>query len=210
MGWTYTSRSPGTTDREFFSKRFGHPFTHSVSINGAFYGVIEVPAEKEERLQPDDRGMVRLAVVILFKRERNPADGYNFGWKKMDEFMGPHECQCPPRLLALLSPFKPEALIKPPAKPDDPFERQAPAQFAADWREKCRQAAENRAALMVGRRFKLPYAVSFPDGVEETSFTLVLKQGRKMHFRRQDGCLVRLSTDIIAALAPERQLAEAA
>jgi len=210
MGWTYTSRSPGTTDREFFSKRFGHPFTHSASIDGAFYAVIELPAEREDRLQPDDRGMVRLAVVILFKRERNPSDGYNFGWKEMDEFMGPRECRCPPKLLALLSPFKPEALIKPPAEPDDVFERHAPAQHAADWRESCRKAAERRTALVVGGRYTLPYPLSFSDGVEGKSYTLIQRQGRKIRFHRQDGRLVRLATSDIAALVPEQQRAEAA
>jgi hypothetical protein len=154
--------------------------------------------------------MARLAVVILFKRERNPSDGYNFGWKEMDEFMGPRECLCPPKLLALLSPFKPEALIKPPAEPDDVFERHAPAQHAADWRESCRKAAERRTALVVGGRYTLPYALSFSDGVEGNSYTLIQKQGRKIRFHRQDGRLVRLATSDIAALVPEQQRAEAA
>jgi hypothetical protein len=199
MGWTFTNRPPGKTDREFFSDRFGHPFTHSASINGAFYGVIEVPAEKEERLQPDDRGMVRLAVVILCKRERSPSDGYNFGWKEMDEFMGPNASECPPTLLKRLSPFKPEALIKPPPT-EDGFEIHAPAQYAADWRERCRQAAENRATLVVGDRFTLPYTLNFSDGVEEASFTLVEKKGAKLRFRRPDGRLVRLPKTSIADL----------
>jgi hypothetical protein len=205
MGWSYTHRDRGITDRDFFCRQFGSKFAETLidcgSKDGAFYSVHEIPAEQEPRLQPDARGKVRFCHVVLFKRA--PKDYYNFGHKTMDEFSGPVDSKCPAKLLAMLSPFKPEALVKPERKPEDRWEPNAPAEWAYNWRERCRANITNRAALVVGGRYVPPYPLKFTDGVTTSLLTLVEKAGRKLRFVRHDGMRVRVSQDMVSRLLPE-------
>jgi hypothetical protein len=198
-------RDRGTTDRDFFCREFGEQFGASLidcaSKDGAFYSVHEVPAAQVSQLQPDARGMVRFAHVTLFKRV--PKDYYNFGYKSMDEFCGPVDSKCPAKLLAMLSPFKPEALVKPPRTEGSNYDPPAFAEWAAAWRERCRANLVNRAALVVGGRYVPPYPLKFTDGVTTSLLTLVEKAGRKLRFVRHDGMRVRVSQDMVSRLLPE-------
>lgn len=205
MGWSFMHRDRGMTDREFFSREFGPQFGATLldcaSKDSAFYSVHEIPAEQEPRLQPDARGMVRFCHVTMFKRV--PKDYYNFGYKTLDEFCGPVDSKCPAKLLAMLSPFKPEALVKPPRREDTGWEAPAPAEWASAWRDRCRANLAIRSALVVGGRYVPPYPVTFTDGVTTSLLTLVEKAGRKLRFRRHDGLLVRVSQDMVSRLVPE-------
>ena len=76
-------------------------------------------------VRPDrDREVTALVCLVRY----NPRDrgGYVFGYKDMDETMGPCEAECPPAILDLLTPTK--------------------NAYALAWRERCRTAAARRTA----------------------------------------------------------------
>jgi hypothetical protein len=64
------------------------------------------------------------ALVCLVRYHPHNCGGYIFGYKDMDESMGPCEAACPPAILDLLTPT------------DRPY--------AVAWRERCRAAATGR------------------------------------------------------------------
>jgi hypothetical protein len=65
------------------------------------------------------------ALVFILSHTR---DGYyNFGWKGMSEDEGPRPCNCPPRILTLLTPTDKE--------------------WALQWRKRCRESIRRREAF---------------------------------------------------------------
>lgn len=103
------------------------------------------------------------AAIILF---RNPPSG--FGYKDMDESMGPIEVSCPLRILALLSPIEdfPGGL--------------ADYKCATQWRAAVRQYHLNNAdvtrttkSFKAGDRIMLPTPIRFRSGFEENTFDIV-------------------------------------
>src|SRR5262245_11205903 len=110
MGWTFLHRERGMKDVDFFKREFGDEFAKNVKATaskaGVFYAVYETEKDRGGRLVPDENGKVRTALVVLTRRV--PKDYYNFGYKDLDEFMGPCESDCPERLLDMLSPLKDE------------------------------------------------------------------------------------------------------
>lgn len=82
-----------------------------------------------ERVQADGDRQVS-AVVCLVRYNPNDREGYVFGYKDMDETMGPVESECPVVILDLLTPTD--------------------APYALAWRARCRARADERRAA--GRR----------------------------------------------------------
>ena len=131
-----------------------------------------------------------LAAVILFSNTRK--DG--FGYKDMDETMGPCACACPERIMRLLSPV--EEIPNP--------------SYAADWRARVaahHQAAAakraKRARLEPGCIVTLPRPASFRDGITASVFRMRFRQRRTPVFEPVDrpGFLCRLRADTLAAAA---------
>ena len=190
MGWSYCHRPEGKTDLQWFREdlwrdpEYQKRLIDGSTYRGAFYGVYETEAQHAPYLVPGDNGMVRLALVILVKRGRG-ADGYNFGYKDMDETMGPCESQCPARILDQLSPYKEDA-----------------TGYCKDWRARCRanlDARKARPALRHGLRVKLPTPAKFRDGRERDTFT-VERIGTRTRFRGDDGALCDLPMNTRAQL----------
>jgi hypothetical protein len=100
-----------------------------------------------------------LAAVILISNTRK----HGFGYKDMDETMGPGECACPDRIMRLLSPI--EDIPNP--------------SYAAEWRARVaahkKAVAElrtKRASLRPGSIVTLEREVSFRDGTKATAFRM--------------------------------------
>jgi hypothetical protein len=140
MGWTFTERRKGMTDRAFFEHEFPHmlgTYGHIVdcaTIANVFYAAVQNNDDA-----PHAPGRTWGLVVLI---QRNGSDRYNFGYKEMDEGMGPCEERCPDRILDQLT---------------DP----APNEYAEHWRERCRKANAARQAkgtIRVGQtvRFTQP------------------------------------------------------
>lgn len=119
MGWDFSHREPGMTTRLFFDREFSHGTEDALT---EFVGTAMVGTTFYAALRTISTGEV-CALVCLTHRERGY---YNFGYKDMDESMGPGEAQMPAKLLDLLT--------------------LTDSQWAGEWRARCRRNAE-RAAL---------------------------------------------------------------
>lgn len=102
MGWTFIDyREPGTSHAEFFSRellRSPKEGGNSRILDSAYVrgeeGMVFYAAVASE----SDRGSEVWALIVLTQGR----SGTRFGWKEMDETMGPAEDGCPGRILDLL------------------------------------------------------------------------------------------------------------
>ncbi len=113
MGWVTYHRPAGQTDREHFTKEMNadHEILDCATVKRTFYAAVRNKTD----------GQV-WAWVCLIQRTRGE---YNFGYKSMDESMGPNEAECPARILDLLTPTE--------------------SQWANEWREACRKRIAHKA-----------------------------------------------------------------
>jgi len=107
-----------------------------------------------------------IAIICLIKWHPAAADRMIFGYKDMDERMGPYSWECPASILDLLTPI------------DHPH--------ALEWRSKCRQnlALASRTKPGEGDTIILPEPINFSDGIAEKAFS-VERQGPKIILRRK-------------------------
>lgn len=107
------------------------------------------------------------AVVCLTRWNPKARDGDIFAYKDMDESCGPNECQCPARILDLLTE---------PAN-----------DYARDWRAHCRARLllTGRKQPQDGDRLIFPEPIRFTDGYEGREFEVVRRQ-RAILLQRPD------------------------
>jgi hypothetical protein len=112
------------------------------------------------QIMTDGVGGDVVALICLVRWNPRDKEGMIFGYKDMDETMGPHEAECPARILDLLTPTDRE--------------------YALAWRAKCRANLARRGRkLENGDRIRLPEPMKFTDGHEGSEF-IVLKTGRRI------------------------------
>lgn len=172
MGWLYYERPSGERDLAHFRREWGvgERLLAGATKGNVFYGALrEADGEKV------------YGIVALI--DRFGAGGYNFGYKDMDEGMGPQAAECPERILNLLSPV--EALYE---------EGSSQHKWATTWRERCRESIAKAKVVPKVRkgdliRFAKPW--NFVDGSTEDTFTVV--DGRRNRYLgRGDGRLYKL------------------
>ena len=118
-----------------------------------------------------------VAFVFLIRWSR---DTYNFSYKDMTEFSGPCECECPQRIMKLLTPLE--------DVPDN--------QYAINWRNSVKEFWMNKERLNAGGVFKTKDPVEFTSGARYQYFK---KIGRAMYAGRIVGnvfntlCRVRIN-----------------
>jgi hypothetical protein len=136
MGWTFQAKPSdvkGYLDRSLtWTNEHGKRRVLDSAIVAAreYYAAVEW-------IKPDGSREVWCAVFMLQFVPR-AVDGYTFGYKDMEESMGPHCWRCPERILDLLT--------------------ETQSEYAKGWREKCRQYHANRAAkpkLQPGMRLRV-------------------------------------------------------
>ena len=93
MGWTWQHRDKGITTRQFFADLMGSDYEILASgmTGSTFYA-----ATRNVKTGEVD------AFVALTARSK---DWFNWGYKDMDERMGPNEASAPAKVLDLLSPL---------------------------------------------------------------------------------------------------------
>jgi hypothetical protein len=162
MGWTVMNhRPPGESHAEFFARELlGEGQTmlasaHVGGIGGTFYAAV----------RQRDSGEVWALVVLTTGRP-----GARFGWKEMEEGMGPVESECPARILDLLTPTEDE--------------------HALAWRQRCRERTARLAAVVAGARIEFEAEFLTPDG-PYNRFEVV--SPRKGMFRGPNGEVYRLA-----------------
>ncbi|MCR4425059.1 MAG: hypothetical protein NUW23_02560 [Firmicutes bacterium] len=166
MGWTVTHKTPGTSVRSFFENQFNTDWP-----DGRVGRVIDCATFLHEayiafeQIYPDGRREVG-AVVCLLKRWGDPY--YNFGYKDMSEDMGPSACNCPERILNLLTPTDNKTSL--------------------EWRERCWQNVERRrngVSLHKGLVIRFDNTIPFCGGIRENTFLAV--EPKRLYFSNVSG-----------------------
>lgn len=167
MGWTYTTRHYGQTVQQFFERSFNHDDgkgrSGKVLRCSATYNVAYMAYEVK---YPDKDGTVEndgtivpfspaktevIALVCLIQHVPKAKDGYNFGYKDMEESMGPCERRCPKTILEMLTPTTSE--------------------YAIEWRKDCWERInkkKNNPKVHPGDWLEFAKATHFKDGSELT------------------------------------------
>jgi hypothetical protein len=152
MGWMYTYRPKGQSIKDFFSQRFNY-----TRENGRYSKVLECSATfrvayMAYEIGDPEEGKKIIALVCLL--HHCPCDrNYNFGYKDMDESMGPVESECPEKILKLLTPTE--------------------GKYALEWREQCWNNLKRKKAcpkLKPGMAIKTNAPFKFTDGSTVDSF----------------------------------------
>ena len=128
MGWLYMTSLKGHSgprqylDAQFTSER---PDAASKVLRSALVSMrVYYAAVEQVRIATGQRE-VWAAICLVRYNPRDP-EGYIFGYKDMEESMGPCECDCPEPVLDLLTPTDRE--------------------YAVQWRARCRENAAARRA----------------------------------------------------------------
>lgn len=174
MGWLEMSRTSmdgHDTPKAYLDAQFtyeravdggtrGHKVLASSCVNNrVWYGAVQ-------QVENGVAGEV-FAVVCLVRWNPRSRSGYHFAYKDMDESVGPHEAECPERILDLLTDT------------DRPH--------AIDWRARCRAAiASRRRAVPDGALVRFENPLTCSDDMQATDFR-VRKDGGKLRFYRLDG-----------------------
>jgi len=179
MGWVYTYKEPGKKVIDFFRKEFDFQREDGhygkvldcavVNMNTAYIAYEVGDAQGNRKV---------FAYVCLLHFVPNARDGYNFGYKDMDETMGPNECDCPERILKLLTPTDNE--------------------YAKKWRERCWEnirKRKTRPKLEKGMMIEFNYPLSFSDGWEGSVFSVV--DPRRLVFAAEYGGRYRIRRSTI-------------
>lgn len=180
MGWLFMSSLKGHAGpREYLDAQFTHEtemaktrvLRSALVSTRTYYAAVECIRA--------DRPREVVAVVCLVKYNPRDREGYIFGYKGMDEGMGPCEAACPAAVLDLLTPTENE--------------------HALDWRARCRSALAKRAAkprLLNGLTIVFAQPIAFADGRTFERLVVVLdrRRPRTVRFRAPDSAaLYRVS-----------------
>jgi hypothetical protein len=152
---------------------FTRPELTSKVLRSAFIGMrVYYAAIEHVRHEKSDRTV--FAVVCLVRYNPRDRDGYIFGYKDMDETVGPNESDCPEAILDLLTPTE--------------------YPYAQAWRTRCQENAAARRALYSkpsprpGQTIVFDQVLSFSDGRSLDRFEVVAnpRSHRTMLFRAPD------------------------
>jgi hypothetical protein len=175
MGWLsmpLTSMGANKTPKSYLDAQFNYMRTHddgsitdrrvvasSCLNNRTYYAAV----------QSHDNGMAGdiYAIICLVRWNPRASDGFVFGYKDLDETMGPCEAECPDRILRLLTPTTYE--------------------YAIAWRRRCQDNLQLRDRPIVdGMRIRLPSPITFTNGYVGDDF-IVSKRGAAITLRPTDG-----------------------
>jgi hypothetical protein len=166
MGWTVYRRPKGESDRAHFQRELftntDYEIVQCSSKNGVFYAAVRTTSTGEV-----------WALVVLTRRARGE---YNFGYKPIDESMGPVVTDAPASVLDALTPTDDEdALV---------------------WRQRCRDnlakrsaARERQRAVTEGVVIQTAVPLNFKNGLCASRFACAQRSGRtiRWHAIMDDG-----------------------
>lgn len=104
MGWTFTNRPIGLSHQDFFSQKLNWEGGRVLDAAGIGFTQVYLAFELLDRATGESREPREVIAVACKIKWRKSNDGYNFGYKCMDETMGPLIARCPQRILELLTP----------------------------------------------------------------------------------------------------------
>jgi hypothetical protein len=171
MGWTTTHVEKGQAG-EYMKKLFvgDNDVSKLELLQGAFVGWSEYYAAVKRTIKSTGESYVFAVAVMV---HYYPHDHHNFGYKDMDESMGPNIAQCPESILKLLSPSETVDKICGYTH-----------KYAKDWRVRCWENVlrkKTQKALTNGAIIKFSAPIKFTNGETRDTFA-ILKQGHKTKF----------------------------
>lgn len=157
MGWTYTHKG-SIPVKDFLASRVNCENEHArwilldiaiVKMRTAYMAVEIIRRDKDSgHLDMAARKVV--AFVFLLDYRTNES-GHDIGYKDMDESMGPCECECPERILRLLTPTSHE--------------------YALAWRKRCREIIAERKSFKLQKDGVIETKpIAFRDGRARSRF----------------------------------------
>lgn len=191
MGWTFFRTAKGEKTRDILAEHLNFESENGKSeiVDCAVKSGVAYIAMKQtysgglsdfvKSVYDVEGDTVVIGLVVLTKRVK---DFYNFGYKDMTETMGPYDCDCPARILDLLSPLK--AL-------EGEYEAFSSLANATRWRRECRDR-QARPQIRVGQKLKFATKLSFTDGFKGDEFQVVRYKKQGKAFRGSNGKLYRI------------------
>jgi hypothetical protein len=173
MGWLYMSRA-GMGGFDTPKQYLDDQFTYTREVDGKARGLRVLASacvsnrEYYAAVTPtvDGHEGPAFAIVCLLRWNPRSATNENFGYKDMDETMGPAYYNCPQRILDLLGPTDREHAIK--------------------WRASCRaRIAKRKRELPHGGIIRFPEPIRFTNGYEGSEF-VIERDGRKVRLVSRD------------------------
>jgi hypothetical protein len=183
MGWLYMQSLKGYSGpRQYLDAQFTFtkPELTSKVLRSALVGM-HVYYAAIEHIRHEKNERIIFAAVCLVRYNPRDREGYIFGYKDMDETVGPNEANCPEAILDLLTPTE--------------------YPYAQAWRTRCRENLAARRLLASkpsprpGQTIVFDQALSFRDGRSFDRFEVVAnsRSHRTMLFRAMDtGGLYRI------------------
>jgi len=164
MGWTFFYKPRGMSPCEALTKEFssgsGKVIACSAKLN-AVYMAYQTNA-----------GHVIALISAIRYAPKDPL--YNFGYKDMEESMGPYYYDCPKKILEMLTPV------------DIAYAGHLQAaESAARWRATCWENIKGRVTLSVGALVTFKSPIRFTDGQVFTA--MVVESTRPLRFRSVEG-----------------------
>lgn len=176
MGWTYQVRPKGQSIKDFFAAKFAWENEGTrqwladcavVSLRTAYCAVS----------QTDKRTGETLTNAVVCQLDFAPHDGFNQGYRDVEESMGPREDGCPERILGLLSPV--EEIYGPGTDA---------SRWASEWRERCRERIRRRKEkprLKTGSYLVFDDPIRFANGEKRSVF--YIEDARRRLFAARPG-----------------------
>ena len=184
MGWLYMQSLDGHSGpRQYLDAQFSYtrPEVTSKVLKSALVGMRVYYAAIEHMRHENNKRTV-FAAVCLVRYNPRDREGYIFGYKDMDETVGPSEADCPEAILDLLTPTE--------------------YSYAQAWRARCRENLAARRALASkpsprpGQTIVFDQPLSFSNGRKLDRFEVVAnpRSHRTVLFRAADiGGLYRIT-----------------
>jgi hypothetical protein len=176
MGWLYMSSMRGhKTPKQYLDHQFtyeGKSFTCKV-LDSAVVSMKRYYAAVEKVEKATGARSV-VCVVCLVNFNRRDKEGMIFGYKDMDETMGPCKTDCPARILDLLTPTDSE--------------------YAVEWRAKCQRRLA-KVLPQAGQTVVLKTRMQFSDKTTQSRFRVLERKVRgrkKLFFVGEGGGYYRL------------------
>jgi len=142
VGWTFTHREKGISNKEWFQENVvgnSNEVLDMATVGGAFKGIAYSACRVKETGE---------VFAVVFLTQWVPNDYYNFGYKDIEESMGPAEDNCPKRIFDLLEPL-----------PEDRADPTVEGNWAAQWRERVAANLAKKAAepkITKGTKIRFP------------------------------------------------------
>lgn len=168
MGWTGILYQKGQPMIDFFRQEFEHE--RGKILDCAVVHRTEAYIAYQYSYPDNERPPFVFCLTVMLRFTRCGWHGYGteLTYKEVDETMGPYICNCPERILRLLSPLD---MVADPNT--DPY------RWARRWRQECwKQVNRSKAwrKLQVGDILRLRNPVRFTDGITRD---LMLLQSKK-------------------------------